>query len=111
MRRLLAAAYAIYLAVVAYLVWSPSPSAVPDTTRPFEVALNVLMMVPFGLLGAFLFDRWSVRFWAATGLGATLLIEGVQLFLPTRMAEVSDVLANTTGAVVGLLLARLVRRA
>ena len=47
-----------------------------------------------------------MRVWSATlaGLATSCLIEGVQLFLPTRYSTVSDLIANTTGALIGALI-------
>jgi hypothetical protein len=124
--RLLGAAYVGYLLCVAYLVWTPQPSApggavdlvvdvfallgLPVGAPVVEFALNVIMFVPLSLLGAFLFGRWRVHDWFLIGLGATVLIEMVQgLLLPTRSSSSLDVLANTGGAVLGACLALWVR--
>ena len=68
-----------------------------------ENASNVVMFVPIGLLGSLALRRrnYLVVLLAAMGSG---LIELVQLLLlPDRVASLDDVLANTAGAVVGLL--------
>ena len=121
------AAYGGYLVVLGYLVWEPDASTpggavvavaallerggIPGGVVLVEVALNVALFVPLSLLGAFLLDRWRVASWLLAGLGVTVLVEAVQLaFLPGRSASLRDVLANTVGALLGLLLARLVRR-
>jgi VanZ family protein len=54
-----------------------------------------------------------MRVWSATlaGLVTSGIIEGVQLFLPTRYATVSDLVANTAGALLGALLVAASRRA
>lgn len=126
-RRLLAAAYVVYLAAVAYLVWNPDPSApgtavlrltdlivrlgLPATASRTEFSLNVVMFVPLSLLGAFLFRRWQVSEWVSAGFLATVLIEVVQrLLLPTRTGSARDVVANTLGAFVGACAALVVRR-
>jgi VanZ family protein len=69
------------------------------------------MFVPFGVLALTAY-RW-MRVWSATlaGLVTSGIIEGVQLFLPTRFATVSDVVANTAGALLGAVLVAAVRRA
>ena len=67
-----------------------------------ERAANVVMFVPFGALLAFLLA--PRRRWLAVALPATasLLVEGVQhVALPRRFASGWDVLANTTGALLG----------
>ncbi len=74
-----------------------------------ESGSNVAMFVPLGLLVVW----WGGRWWQGLVLAATLstAIELTQLwFLPTRVADVGDVIANTAGAALGLLLATGLRR-
>lgn len=71
-----------------------------------ERGANVVMFVPFGVLLAILLPR-GYR-WLAVVLPASmsLLVEVVQhLALPRRYASGWDVVANTTGALVGAVLA------
>ncbi|WP_432477665.1 VanZ family protein [Nocardioides sp. GXQ0305] len=120
-------AYCVYLATLLYLVWEPDastpggvvvlladllePLGLGDPVRVVEVALNVVLFVPFSLLGAFVLDRWRVVGWVLAGLALTLAIEAMQwLFLSGRSATVSDLVANTSGALLGVLLADAVRR-
>ena len=71
----------------------------------------MLLFVPLSLLGAFVLDRWRVVGWLLAGLALSLVIEGVQALLLTgRSATVSDLLANTAGAGLGILAALVVRR-
>jgi glycopeptide antibiotics resistance protein len=122
--------FAAYLVVMGFVVWSPQPAyeaypgilgaiarwiaasglplgSVYDT---LEVGANVVMFVPFGVLAMTAY-RWT-RVWSTTlaGLATSALIEGVQLFLPTRFATVSDLVANTAGAFLGALAVAIVRR-
>jgi len=68
-----------------------------------EFASNVLMFVPIGLLFLLLLDlrRW----WLAVLLGVALTcgIEFTQQFLPTRVADPRDLLSNSIGAAIGVL--------
>lgn len=129
MRLLLRILFAVYLVVMGFVVWSPQPTGgegiaqvvarwvaslfgLPPgpTFGVLEVAANVAMFVPFGVLALTAY-RW-MRVWSATlaGLVTSGIIEGVQLFLPTRFATVSDLIANTAGALLGALLVAAVRR-
>lgn len=79
----------------------------PDNLR--DVIRNLILFVPFGFgVGAYL-GLSGRRRKAATGLvfalGAVLsaAIELLQLGLPYRVAGLSDILANSTGALVGQL--------
>jgi len=70
-----------------------------------EFSANVLFFVPLGVLLVLLLGarRWYVA--AVAGLALSSAIEtGQALFLPARFASLDDVLANTSGAVVGALL-------
>lgn len=130
MRLLLRIVFAVYLVVMGFVVWSPQPTGgvgilqvvarwvasmlgTPPgpTFDVLEVAANVAMFVPFGVLALTAY-RW-MRVWSATlaGLVTSGIIEGVQLFLPTRYATVSDLVANTAGALLGALLVAASRRA
>jgi glycopeptide antibiotics resistance protein len=116
-RRTLQAAYAVYLLCVGFLVFTPGGAAPGGiiarihellsalSSSQLEVGLNVLMFVPLSLLGWFLFDRRSLPFWLVTGVLASAFIELVQLAIPGRVSTVQDVVANTTGAVIGAVLA------
>jgi glycopeptide antibiotics resistance protein len=67
-----------------------------------EASANMLLFVPFGALVALLSAE---RLWwvcVVFGLTLSLSIElGQYLFLPQRYATASDILANTSGALLG----------
>lgn len=114
-----------YLAIVGWVVFGPQPLddsnngwllralgffARHDSTDwitygRVEFVANIFMFVPIGLLVLLLIGR---RLWwlaMLLGFALTCAIEFVQLFLPTRFADVRDLVANTTGAVIGVLIA------
>lgn len=67
-----------------------------------EFGANIALFIPLGLLMGF----GLRRFWLAVGFGvlATSLIEASQwLFLPQRFASGFDILANSSGALLGAL--------
>ncbi|WP_223695170.1 VanZ family protein [Leifsonia poae] len=67
-----------------------------------EFTANVVMFVPMGLLFTLLLGRR--RWWVALAIGvaATCLIEFSQLFIPGRVSDVRDLIANTLGTAVGI---------
>jgi glycopeptide antibiotics resistance protein len=70
-----------------------------------EFAANILLFVPLGVLVAALLG--GRRQWWAVPIGAMLsgLIEVAQLlFLPSRVPDGRDVLANTLGTVIGAVI-------
>lgn len=78
---------------------------------PLEMASNILVFVPLGVL-AFLVLRPRIVVALLAGPALSALIEIAQgLFLPDRVASVVDVAMNSTGATAGVLLAWAVSRA
>ncbi|MEO8345672.1 MAG: VanZ family protein [Betaproteobacteria bacterium] len=79
----------------------------PKWTR-FDVIVNMLAYVPFGVFVALVPQRGSpfVRTGIAVAAGASLSfgMETLQMFLPTRSANLVDLMANTAGALLGGLL-------
>ena len=73
-----------------------------------EFLLNVAMFVPLGLFLVLLLGRRA--WWVAIlfGVGLTLVIEFVQQSLPSRVSDPRDLVANSVGAVVGVLFALVV---
>jgi glycopeptide antibiotics resistance protein len=118
-RRALQAAFAVYLVAVLYLVLWPQPdtagSGVEQVTALLrragfgavtgahvEVGLNVVLFVPLGLLGVLLWPRLAWWGWGPLGLALSAFLESFQwAFLPGRSATVSDLVANTAGALLG----------
>jgi hypothetical protein len=124
----LQAGYAGYVVGVLYLVLWPQPDAAGSGVQAVldvldgvglswvsesqvEKALNVVLFVPLGLIGWLLWPRLQVLAWAAIGLAFSAFLESTQaLFLPGRTPSVSDLVANTSGAVLGALVLRLSAR-
>ena len=75
---------------------------------------NVVMFVPLGILVPLLWPRFdSMRRMAVLGVCASAGIELTQLLLwvtvgSHRTVDVNDLIANTAGALLGLLVLRLV---
>lgn len=85
-------------------------SFLPQTTTPEQLAevWNVVMFVPLGLGLALIRPRW---WWAVLLCGLSVTIELLQFFfLAARHPDIVDVVLNTMGGalgvVIGLLLAR-----
>lgn len=78
------------------------------TYTVLEFLANIALFVPFGLLLALAWPRIKTWHMAVLGLVTSGVIEFVQLFLSTRFSTISDLIANTAGAVVGCLLVRII---
>jgi glycopeptide antibiotics resistance protein len=113
-----------YLAVVGWVTLGPQPfdehtggwiyrlldvfqaHTVTDwiTYDRLEFISNIGMFMPIGLFFLLLLGRR--RWWLAIlcGFALTVGIESAQLFIPGRVSDIRDVISNTTGAIVGVVL-------
>jgi glycopeptide antibiotics resistance protein len=71
---------------------------------------NMLLFVPWGFLmfiSLYSVDRPTVQTYVLTillGLSFSTAIEAVQYFLPSRVADVNDIIWNSAGTLIGALL-------
>ena len=73
-----------------------------------SVVENVLLFIPYGILGPWAIERLR-RFWSCVLLGAvtSLIIETLQLVTERGYFQIDDILTNTLGTAVGFLVWRL----
>jgi glycopeptide antibiotics resistance protein len=94
--------------------WWSVIEGTPFDVPPISGVLNVVMFVPLGVLLPLLWPRLnSIRRIAVLGVCASMAIELTQLLLwvtvgSRRTVDVNDLIANTLGALLGLLVLRLV---
>jgi VanZ family protein len=80
------------------------------TYTAFDAVINLLSYLPFGLLiGLTLRERFSalasVMLGLCSGMALSASMEYLQMYLPTRASSNMDLLANSAGALIGVLLA------
>ncbi|MBS1907077.1 MAG: VanZ family protein [Actinobacteria bacterium] len=75
-----------------------------------EFAANIVLFAPLGMLLALAWRRASAVVLIAAGGAGSVAIELVQLAIPGRFSALSDVIANTLGTAVGVLLVRAIGR-
>ena len=89
----------LWLSEVASRIGVPAPLAEPSRV---EFIANVLILVPLSFLGSALLPRLTWRDWAAYAFVLSGTVETVQAVLfPARSATFKDVVANTSGALLG----------
>ncbi|WP_341952262.1 VanZ family protein [Salinibacterium sp. TMP30] len=112
-----------YLAVVAWLTLSPQAPDQRDgplwqlalfldrfsatqwlTFNDLEFVANIALFVPLGLFFVLLVGKR--QWWLALGLAIVLTagIEWVQQFIPSRVSDVRDILSNSLGAAIGVVI-------
>jgi glycopeptide antibiotics resistance protein len=84
-------------------------TAEQGASRPSEVIVNLLLFVPFGLFLGLLAPWWSWRRLAGVTALVSLALEATQFVLAIGSTDVTDVLVNTTGALIGAGLVALAR--
>jgi hypothetical protein len=82
-----------------------------DSSFLWDVAINISGFVPLGFFFAVFVRRTmqigSRRLYtliAMLGFGLSLAIEMLQIYLPTRYSQLSDVFCNVTGTILGLIM-------
>ncbi|MGI9824883.1 VanZ family protein [Agromyces sp. Marseille-Q5079] len=79
-------------------------------SAPSEVVANVLLFVPFGFLLGLLAPTWPWWRSVAVFANASLALEVAQYALAVGSSDVTDLVTNTVGGMLGLGLFALVRR-
>ncbi|GAA3289570.1 VanZ family protein [Arthrobacter citreus] len=123
-RGYLALLFLLYLGTLALIVVWPSPVD-RDSAHVLEAVLrrlqgigapgwidyafienlaNILLFIPFGLLGAAWLSEHRIWWAAVWGIAASCVVESAQaVLLPSRFATIYDVTANSLGAALGCL--------
>ena len=79
-------------------------------SAPFEVAANLALFVPFGVYLGLIAPSWAWWRSAAVIAAASLAFEVAQYVLAVGSSDITDVIVNTTGGIVGIGLLGLARR-
>ena len=119
----LSVATAVYLAIVAMITLGPAPPSDSEgwlfdilrvlgrseTTRwityqRVEFTANIFMFFPIGMLARLLLPsgRRHGLVSIAFGVALTCTIEFVQKFIPGRVSDISDIVSNSIGTVLGV---------
>lgn len=90
--------------------WWETLRLIPLVVPPVGFALNIVMFVPFGILLPMIWPRVNtVRriFWWSLATSTAIELTQLAMWIAVgnrRYADVNDLLSNTAGAVLGLLL-------
>jgi glycopeptide antibiotics resistance protein len=78
------------------------PSGGFGTVKPFELIANLVLFVPFGMCLTMLAPSWAWWKVAAVIAGSSLVLEAAQYVLAVGSSDITDVIVNTAGGVVGI---------
>jgi hypothetical protein len=76
----------------------------------YDIIINIIGFIPFGLLLLALFisnNKTGYFFYAITvisGFGLSLMIELIQVFMPLRTSSITDLISNTIGTLIGVII-------
>ena len=79
-------------------------------SAPFEVAMNVLIFLPFGVYLGLLVPTWPTCKVAGVLAVASVALEVAEYALAVGSSDVTDVIVNTAGGLAGWAILGLVRR-
>lgn len=121
LRRGLAALFAIYLALLVWIVvfklevpFAGGPeirsvklvpfvaSGDDGPSAPLEVVANVLLFIPFGVYVGMLAGSWTWRRAIGVFAAVSLVFEVAQFVFATGSSDVTDIVTNTAGGLIGL---------
>jgi glycopeptide antibiotics resistance protein len=69
-----------------------------------EVMLNVVIFIPLGIYAGLLFRQWNFGKKLLLFFGISLMFEVLQFILRIGAFDITDLLTNTFGGIIGLLL-------
>jgi VanZ like family len=75
-----------------------------------DIAVNILLFVPLGLGVGLRWPRVRAATWVVGAIALSLTIELAQALVLNRSGDITDVIANTMGALAGVGLARAIDR-
>ncbi|CAN5640489.1 hypothetical protein BH23CHL7_BH23CHL7_00840 [soil metagenome] len=77
----------------------------------FDLLGNVALYAPLGFLVALRFGRLPVTAWILLAVALPTAIEVLQATVLARSGDITDIIANATGAIAGFIVGRLLHRA
>ncbi len=75
-----------------------------------EIIMNAVIFVPLGIYAGVLFKRWTFGKNVFLFFLISLLIEGFQFIFSVGAFDVTDIITNTTGGIIGLLIFKVIEK-
>ena len=76
-----------------------------------EIILNVVIFVPLGIFAGILFERWIVEKKLFFFFLISLIVEGLQFILAVGAFDITDIITNTLGGIIGLMIFKAIEKA
>lgn len=75
-----------------------------------EIILNVVIFVPLGIYGGILFKRWNFGKKLFIFFLVSLTVEALQFILAVGAFDITDIITNTSGGIIGLLIFKVIEK-
>lgn len=76
-----------------------------------EIILNVLIFVPLGIYTGVLFKRWNFAKKLFIFFLVSFIVEALQFILAVGAFDITDIITNTSGGIIGLLIFKAIEKA
>jgi glycopeptide antibiotics resistance protein len=76
-----------------------------------EIILNVVIFVPLGIYTGMLFEKWIFGKKLFFFFLISLIVEGLQFILAVGAFDITDVITNTLGGIIGLMIFKAIEKA
>ena len=76
-----------------------------------EIILNVVIFVPLGIYAGVLFKRWTFGTKLFFFFLISLMFEGLQFILRVGAFDITDIITNTLGGIIGLMIFKAIEKA
>jgi glycopeptide antibiotics resistance protein len=76
-----------------------------------EIVSNVVIFVPLGIYAGVLFNRWNYRRQLFFFFLVSLIVEALQFAFAVGAFDVTDIINNTLGGIIGLLIFKAIKKA
>jgi len=76
-----------------------------------EIIMNAVIFVPLGIYAGILFKRWTLGKNILFFFLTSLIIEGLQFILRVGAFDITDIITNTLGGIIGLTIFKAIEKA
>jgi glycopeptide antibiotics resistance protein len=76
-----------------------------------EIILNVVIFVPLGIYAGILFERWIFGKFLLFFFFISAIVEGLQFILTVGAFDSTDLITNTLGGIIGLIICKAIEKA
>ncbi len=72
----------------------------------FDMVANIIVFIPFGIYTAVMLKELPIKHQASTALFLSIAYESIQFIFAIGVADITDVMMNTLGAYIGIVIYR-----